>query len=234
MKKPAKAAPRTTSLVHRTTAARSASGVRGPTKRELAARVKAALGVLAEHVSSAETAAQRIATYLVTTVFEGDWKTALAEPSTNPVWVELRGRVPTPDVRLSQDALGRMLRVGAWDACIAHRGWDDLPITFKQLLLPLGDRQRLLSAALHVTRMNLDTDGVRNYLAANVDDPSRAGPTTARVKKQAAGIALLATPRARDAFLTKARALPDDRRDALRKELEAARDALSDVLGELE
>lgn len=172
--------------------------------------------------------------WLLDRVFDGDTTSALDDRSRNPIWLELVRRAGGPTLGISRHLMYVALRIAANDRRINALAWRNLDVGRKELLLPLGDERLLLSAAKHVSDLNLSQPKTREYvsaLRASAGKPRLVRITpralAARVKKLRTGLGGAATARKLQAM--RGEMDPKDR-DAIAAELTALRDAVTEML----
>ena len=170
--------------------------------------------------------------WLLEEVFEDDTTAALDDKSHNPIWLELVRRAGGPTLGVTRHLLYVALRIAANDRRITAMAWRGLDAGRKELLLPLRDEQALLSAAKHVSDMNLSQPKTQEYvtgLLAAQGKPRRVRITprsfASRVKRLRAGLGGSATVKKLGALQMEA----GDRATVVH-ELEQLKDAVAEML----
>ncbi len=170
--------------------------------------------------------------WLLEEVFDDDTAAALDDKSKNPIWQELVRRAGGPTLGITQHLLYVALRIAAHDHRISAATWRGLDAGRKELLLPLHNERAMLSAAKHVSEMNLSQKKTAEYVrglreAAGKPRSVRITPATfaTRVKRLRTGLGGAAAVR-RLRTLTMQ---PGDRAIVV-NELEELRDAVGEML----
>lgn len=124
--------------------------------------------VAADEVQDQLTALGR---WLLTHVFGGDAKAALAgdRVGRSRVWSELLRRAGGPSLRLNGKVLSSAVRIAAWDHVIQDEHWRLLDAGRKELLLPLAEAKLLREGAKHVTAMRLTQRATAAYVQATLE-----------------------------------------------------------------
>ncbi len=172
--------------------------------------------------------------WVLANLFDDDAATALTTTRSNAVWSELMSRAGGPTLRLSARMLSVCLNVAAYDRRITDEAWRGLDLGRKELLLPLGDDRRLRDAAKQVTTMKLTLRATRDYVTGVMarDGGERAVRLTAprltsRVRRFREGVGAAGFKRKVQSL---ARTMDDAERAEVTQELEALRDATSELL----
>lgn len=140
--------------------------------------------------------------WLLAEIFDNETTAALDDKSENAVWLELVRRAGGPTLGVTRHLLYVALRIAANDRRITALAWRNLDAGRKELLLPLRDERTLLTAARHVSDMNLSQPKTREYVTgvlASKGTPRRVRITprafASRVKRLRSGLGGAATAR---------------------------------------
>ena len=179
-----------------------------------------------------ETKTLEYGRWLLEAIFANDTTTALDDKAQNAVLLELVRRAGGPTLGLTRHLLYVALRIAAHDRRITANAWRGLDAGRKELLLPLRDDRTLLTAARHVSDLNLSQPKTREYvtgLLASSGTPRRVRITprafASRVKKLRTGLGGASTTR-RLATLT----MEPEERARVVDELEQLHQATGDML----
>ncbi|HEY1954381.1 MAG TPA: hypothetical protein VGH28_02190 [Polyangiaceae bacterium] len=172
--------------------------------------------------------------WLLEKVFDDDTTAALDDKSKNPIWQELVRRAGGPTLGITQHLLYVALRIAAHDHRIAATAWRNLDAGRKELLLPLGDERTMLTAAKHVSEMNLSQKKTAEYVSALRAKAGRARTVRLTPKSLHARIRSVRARLGDGGVvkrLTAMRAEMDPKdRDAMAAELAGLKDVVSDML----
>lgn len=171
--------------------------------------------------------------WLLAEVFDGDAAAAIDEKTKNAVWLELVRRAGGPTLQLNRRLLYVALNIAARDKRIGDQSWRGLDAGRKELLLPLGDDQRLREAAQHVAKFNLTQPMTRAYVTELLESQGRARQVRLSAPRLIGRVKLLRTGLERPAVLRKVAELREGLEPAERAQVVEELERLRGVLAEL-
>jgi hypothetical protein len=175
--------------------------------------------------------------WVLEAVFHNDSSAALDVRSKNPVWLELVRRAGGPTLKLSRRLLYVCVKLAAYDKRITDQSWRALDAGRKELLLPLGEEDRLREAAQVVAKFKLSQGKTKAYVTQLLSRDGKARQVRITAAVLANRVRKLRESLGRSDVLRRVRELREqtDAADRARvvEELDKLRDVLSALSGAL-